>query len=120
MLTTRHQRPDHARSLVGEGDRSGLRRASWRHPSDFSANVNVNYRGAQFQDVRDQSAGRNVPSRTLVGAKVGYGNDNFGAYLVATNIFDDKYYDYQYENAGRLQALFGEPRMIGLTFEGRF
>ncbi len=92
----------------------------WRHPSGFSANVNVNYRGAQFQDVRDQNAGRNVPSRTLANAKIGYSNDNFGAYLVATNIFDDKYYDYQYENAGRLQALFGEPRMIGLTFEGRF
>lgn len=92
----------------------------WRHPSGFSANLNVNYRGAQFQDIRDQSGGRNVPSRTLVNAKVGYSNDNFGAYLVATNLFDDKYYDYQYENAGRLQALFGEPRMIGLTFEGRF
>ncbi|SBV31157.1 TonB-dependent receptor-like protein [uncultured Sphingopyxis sp.] len=92
----------------------------WRHPSGFSANVNVNYRGAQFQDIRDQSGGRNVPSRTLVNAKVGYGNDYFGAYLVATNIFDDEYYDYQYENGGRMQALFGEPRMIGLTFEGRF
>ena len=64
--------------------------------------------------------GRDVPARTLVNAKVGYGNDNFGAYLVATNIFDDEYYDYQYENGGRMQALFGEPRMIGLTFEGRF
>ena len=92
----------------------------WRHPSGFSANVNVNYRGAQFQDIRDQSGGRDVPARTLVNAKLGYGNDHFGAYLVATNIFDDEYYDYQYENGGRMQALFGEPRMIGLTFEGRF
>ena len=92
----------------------------WRHPSGFSANLNVNYRGAQFQDIRDQSGGRNVPARTLVNAKVGYSNENFGAYLVATNLFDDKYYDYQYDNAGRMQALFGEPRMIGLTFEGRF
>lgn len=92
----------------------------WRHPSGFSANLNVNYRGAQFQDIRDQSGGRDVPGRTLVNAKVGYSNENFGAYLVATNLFDDKYYDYQYENAGRMQALFGEPRMIGLTFEGRF
>lgn len=92
----------------------------WRHPSGFSANVNVNYRGAQFQDIRDQSGGRDVPSRTLVNAKVGYGNENFGAYLIATNIFDDEYYDYQYENGGRMQALFGEPRMIGVTFEGRF
>ncbi|WP_447757504.1 TonB-dependent receptor [Sphingopyxis fribergensis] len=92
----------------------------WRHPTGVSTNININYRGAQFQDVSDQSAGRNVPARTLVNAKIGYSNDHFGAYLVATNIFDEKYYDYQYENAGRLQALFGDPRMIGLTFEGRF
>jgi iron complex outermembrane receptor protein len=92
----------------------------WRHPSGFSLNMNVNYRGAQFQNVIDQTGGRDVPARTLVNAKVGYGNENFGAYLVATNIFNDKYFDYQYENAGRLQALLGEPRVIGLTFEGRF
>lgn len=92
----------------------------WRHPSGFSANLNVNYRGPQFQNIRDQSGGRDVPGRTLVNAKVGYSNESFGAYLVATNLFDDKYYDYQYENGGRMQALFGEPRMIGLTFEGRF
>jgi len=92
----------------------------WRHPNGISLNVNANYRGAQFQNVIDQNLGRDVPSRTLVNAKVGYSNGNFGAYLVAANIFDDHYYDYQYENAGRLQALLGEPRMIGLTFEGRF
>jgi len=92
----------------------------WRHPSGVSLNLNANYRGAQFQNVIDQNLGRDVPARTLVNAKIGYSNENFGAYLVATNIFDDKYYDYQYENAGRLQALLGEPRMFGLTFEGRF
>jgi outer membrane receptor protein involved in Fe transport len=92
----------------------------WHHPSGVSLNVNANYRGAQYQNVIDQGLGRDVPSRTLVNAKIGYNNENFGAYLVATNIFDDRYYDYQYENAGRLQALLGEPRMIGLTFEGRF
>lgn len=92
----------------------------WRHASGVSLNVNANYRGAQFQNVIDQNLGRDVPSRTLVNAKIGYSNENFGAYLVATNIFDDKYYDYQYENAGRLQALLGEPRVIGLTFEAHF
>lgn len=92
----------------------------WRHASGVSVNLNANYRGAQYQSVVAQSAGRDVPSRTLVNAKIGYHNDNFGAFLVATNLFDDKYYDYQYRNAGRLQALLGEPRMIGLTFEGRF
>ena len=92
----------------------------WRHPSGFNANFNVNHRGAQFQDIRDQSAGRDIPARTLVNAKIGWANEHFGAYLVVTNILDDEYFDYQYENAGRLQALFGKPRMIGLTFEGRF
>jgi outer membrane receptor protein involved in Fe transport len=92
----------------------------WRHPSGFSANFNVNYRGAQYQNLREASAKRDLPARTLVNAKIGWANDNVGAYLVATNIFDEKYFDYQYENAGRLQALFGEPRTIGLTFEGRF
>ena len=92
----------------------------WRHASGVSVNVNANYRGAQYQSVVAQSAGRDVPARTLVNAKIGYSNENFGAYLVATNLFNDKYYDYQYRNAGRLQALLGEPRLIGLTFEGRF
>jgi iron complex outermembrane receptor protein len=92
----------------------------WRHASGVSVNVNANYRGAQYQGVIEQDQGRDVPARTLVNAKIGYSNDNFGAYLVATNLFNDKYFDYEYENAGRLQALLGEPRMIGLTFEGRF
>lgn len=92
----------------------------WHHQSGVSANVNINYRGGQFQTVTDQNGGRDVPSRTLVNAKVGWKNENFGAYLVATNIFDQKYFDYQYVNGPRQQALLGEPRMIGLTLEGRF
>lgn len=91
----------------------------WRHPSGFNLNANVNHRGSQYQDLFDQSV-RNVPSRTLVNAKIGYSNEHFGAYLVATNIFDKKYFDYQYFNGPQLQAMFGEPRTIGLTFEGRF
>jgi iron complex outermembrane receptor protein len=90
----------------------------WRSETGVSANINVNHRGAQFQDVINQTS-RSVPSRTLVNAKIGWSNDNFGAYLVASNIFDEKYFDYRYVNI-RDQALLGDPRMIGLTFEGRF
>lgn len=90
----------------------------WRSDTGLSANLNVNYRGAQFQNVIDQT-NRDVPSRTLINAKVGWSNEHVGAYLVATNIFDAKYFDYRYINI-RDQALLGDPRMIGLTFEGRF
>lgn len=79
----------------------------------MSVNVNASYRGDQNQSVH-------VQSRTLVNAQVSYSNENFGAYLVATNMFDDRYYDYQYRNAGRLQVLLREPRAIGLIFEARF
>jgi outer membrane receptor protein involved in Fe transport len=92
----------------------------WRHSSGISANLNVNYRSAQFQFVDMQAAGRDVPARTLVNARIGWNNENFGAYIFASNIFDEEYFDYQYENAGRLQALLGEPRMIGISLEGRF
>jgi outer membrane receptor protein involved in Fe transport len=92
---------------------------SWRDRSGISVNANVNHRGAAYQGLIDQSA-RDVPGRTLVNAKVGWNNDNFGAYLFANNIFDEKFFDYQYDNDGRLNALLGEPSMIGLSFEARF
>ncbi|KTE38056.1 MULTISPECIES: TonB-dependent receptor [unclassified Sphingopyxis] len=92
---------------------------SWQGRSGISANANVNYRGAAYQGLVDQSV-RDVPGRTLVNAKIGWSNDNFGAYLFASNIFDDRYFDYQYDNDGRLNALLGDPRVIGLSFEARF
>ncbi len=92
---------------------------SWQGRSGISANANVNYRGAAYQGLVDQSD-RDVPGRTLVNAKIGWSNDHFGAYLFANNIFDDQYFDYQYDNDGRLNALLGDPRVVGLSFEARF
>jgi len=91
----------------------------WLSQSGLSANVNVNYRGAQYQFV-DRQDERDVPGRTLVNAKIGWRNANFGAFVVATNLFDEQFYDYQYVNEGRLQALLGEPRQFSVVFEGRF
>lgn len=87
--------------------------------ADTGESNEINYRGPAYQGLVDQSV-RDVPGRTLVNAKIGWSNDNFGAYLFASNIFNDRYFDYQYDNDGRLNALYGDPRVIGLSFEGRF
>ncbi|MFT4053280.1 MAG: TonB-dependent receptor [Novosphingobium sp.] len=94
--------------------------ATWRHPGGFMANVNANYRSAVYQDTVDQ-AFRDLPGRTLVNAKLGWQGENFGAYLLVSNIFDvQKPSTFFLDFDGRTRGLLTDPRTFGLSFESRF
>lgn len=94
--------------------------ATWRHPDGFMANVNANYRSAVYQDTVDQ-AFRDLPGRTLVNAKLGWQGENFGAYLLVSNIFDvQKPSTFFLDFDDRTRGLLTDPRTFGLSFEARF
>jgi outer membrane receptor protein involved in Fe transport len=98
--------------------------ATWQHPNGLFANVNANYRSGYFQDVVDQPAtapARDIGGRTLANARIGWQGPHFGAFLIASNLFDtvkptQSFVDFD----GRVRGTANEPRIIGLSFEGRF
>jgi outer membrane receptor protein involved in Fe transport len=94
--------------------------ATWQHPNGLFANVNANCRSAFYQSTQDQAV-RDIPGRTLVNAKLGWQGEHFGAFLIASNIFDvvkpsSSFLDFD----GRTRGQLNDPRIIGLSFEGRF
>lgn len=94
--------------------------ATWRHPGGITANVNANYRSAVYQDTVDQ-AFRDLLGRTIVNAKLGWQGENFGAYLIVSNLFDvQKPSVFFLDFDGRTRGLLTDPRIFGLSFEGRF
>lgn len=93
---------------------------TWKAENGIFANLNANYRSAAFQDALVQTR-REVDARTLVNGKIGWQNDHFGAFLFATNLFDERYVDTSFVNGdGRRLGIVGDPRIVGLSFEGRF
>ncbi|PNU02168.1 hypothetical protein [Novosphingobium guangzhouense] len=61
------------------------------------------------------------PGRTLVNAKLGWQGENFGAFLLVSNIFDvQKPAVFFLDFDGRTRGLLTDPRTFGLSFEGRF
>jgi len=93
--------------------------ATWKSEAGWFANLNANYRSAAYQAV-NQQAERQLKARTVVNAKVGWQNARYGAYLTAANLFNRHYFDYSYINGARRQALFGEPRNIGVLLEAQY
>jgi iron complex outermembrane recepter protein len=64
---------------------------------------------------------RDIRPITLVNAKLGWQGRHFGAFLLATNIFDRQqptsfFNDFD----GRVRGTMSDPRILGLSFEGRF
>jgi outer membrane receptor protein involved in Fe transport len=98
--------------------------ATWQHPVGLFANVNANYRSGYFQDVVAQPAippARDIEGRTLVNAKIGWQGQHFGAFLIASNIFDvvkptQSFVDFD----GRTRGAVNDRRVLGLSLEGRF
>ncbi|WP_404710207.1 TonB-dependent receptor [Sphingomonas sp. MMS24-J13] len=94
--------------------------ATWQHPTGFFANLNANYRSAFYQDIVDQSY-RDIHGRTLVNAKIGWQGKNFGAFVVASNIFNVTKATQSFVDLdGRTRGVVTEPRILGLSFEGKF
>lgn len=92
---------------------------TWKSEAGWFVNVNASYRSGSFQAVLNQ-ASRDLKARTLVNAKAGWQSDRYGAYLTASNIFNSRYFDYQYLNGARRQALLGEPRLVGVMLEAMY
>jgi iron complex outermembrane receptor protein len=94
--------------------------ATWHTPSGLFANVNANYRSAFYQDTQDQ-AFRDIKARTLVNAKLGWQGENLGIFLIASNIFNvQKPASFFVDFDGRTRGSVIEPRVVGLSFEGKF
>lgn len=94
--------------------------ATFHHPNGLFANLNANYRSAYYQDTVDQ-AFRDIPGRTLVNAKIGWQGEHFGAFLTASNVFNvQKPSQFFTDFDGRVRGTLTEPRILGLSFEGRF
>ncbi|MEC3909750.1 TonB-dependent receptor [Sphingobium sp. CR2-8] len=94
--------------------------ATFHHPNGLFANLNANYRSAYYQDTVDQTF-RDIPGRTLVNAKLGWQGEHFGAFLTASNIFGvQKPSQFFTDFDGRVRGTLTEPRILGLSFEGRF
>lgn len=93
---------------------------TWRSAGGLFANINATYRDAIFQSTIDQTV-RDIRPITLVNAKLGWQGRHFGAYLIASNIFDRQqptsfFTDFD----GRVRGIMSNPRILGLSFEGRF
>lgn len=91
---------------------------SWQHPRGWTADLNVNYRSAAYENVLDQSR-RELPGYAFVNGKIGWQNDRYGLYVTARNLFNARNLGYTYLNI-RQESEFGEPRVIGILLQGRF
>jgi iron complex outermembrane recepter protein len=88
----------------------------WRH--GITGNLNANYRSEVITDVgADQNLYR-VGSRTVVNARVGRDGDHWGVHLIANNLFDEEYIQYDALTLG--MAVLGAPRVFGVMIETKF
>jgi len=93
--------------------------ATWQSPRGWFANLNASYRSSAFSRIDPQDL-RDLRRHLIANARIGWQNDHVGAFLTATNIFNTHYFDYSYLNGDHQESLFGEPRILGVTLEGRF
>ena len=93
--------------------------ATYRHASGLIANFNASHRSGYFQDPVAQTV-RDIRARTLVNARIGWQGQHFGAFFVGSNLFNVQkatriFLDFD----GRTRGTLNDPRVLGLTFEGR-
>ncbi|MFT3727856.1 MAG: TonB-dependent receptor [Terricaulis sp.] len=93
--------------------------ATWESEQGWFVNLDADYRSGAYQVIADQSH-HQLEAHTIVNAKVGWQNAHWGAYLTATNLLDQHYFDYSYTNAAFQETMYGAPRIIGLTLESRW
>lgn len=88
----------------------------WRR--GIAANLNANYRSEVITDVSANQNLYRVGSRTVVNARVGRDGDHWGVHLVANNLFDEEYIQYDALSLG--MAVLGAPRVLGVMLETKF
>jgi outer membrane receptor protein involved in Fe transport len=98
--------------------------ATWQHPTGLFANINANYRSGFFQSVVNQPAiapEQDIRGRTLVNTKLGWQGRHLGAFVIVSNIFNvQKPMQSFVDLDGRARGVVTEPRIFGLSLEGRF
>jgi len=86
--------------------------------------VNANYRSGYFQDIVDQPAiapAQDIRGRTLANTKLGWQGEHFGAFVVVSNVFNVQKPTQSFvDRDGRTRGVVTDPRIVGLSFEGRF
>lgn len=93
--------------------------ASLALPGGPFANINANYRSAYFQSVMDQRS-RDIRSRILINAKLGWRGKRLSAYLTTTNILNVQRPDQFFIDVdGRRRGTLNAPRTFGLSFESQ-
>ncbi len=92
--------------------------ANYRWSQGFVANLNAGYRTKVFTQVGVDQAATEVGDRLLVGGRVGYETDRWGAYVYAKNLLDEEYMTFTF--AGSNRAMLGDPRVVGLSLEARW
>lgn len=83
----------------------GLARVDWSHVGDIWF---------------DQGNSVKQESYSLLHARLGYEQEDFGVYLFARNMLDRAYYTHSYLFRGVPAATPGMPRSVGIEFEARF
>lgn len=92
--------------------------ANVRVGSHIVANVNASHRSGVFTDVGAPQSQYVVGGRTLVNAKLGYQAEHWSLSAYASNLFDEKYFEYG--NASQRNGVLGDPQVFGLVFETKW
>lgn len=71
---------------------------TWKNENGFFVNANGNYNSAMFRRANRVQTTRNIDSRLIANAKVGWDNDTYSVYLIAKNLFDKKHLSSYYSN----------------------
>lgn len=88
-----------------------------RWAENWVANLNANYRSSVSPDIGADA--RRLPARTLVNGRFGYETMDWTAYLFASNLFDEGYIQYSWDDDSP-NVILGAPRVVGIGFEYRW
>lgn len=89
------------------------------HPAGWTANFNFNWRSAYYQSAIIQNE-RDIPGRLLANAKIGWQGRHLGGFLTARNLFNVQKPNQFFDDVdGRRRGTLNDPRIFGLTLEGR-
>lgn len=87
----------------------------WKNTQNIFFATDVAYLGKKYSDNENTLE---VPAYTVVNSKIGYEQKDWTISLYVNNLFDKKYYQNKTKNdATTFNYQFGDPRLVGVTFE---
>ncbi|MCR6687750.1 TonB-dependent receptor [Pseudoxanthomonas sp.] len=88
-----------------------------RWAEHWFANLNANHRTSVTPDIGADA--RRLSARTLVNARFGYENLDWSAFLYGSNLLDEGYIQYSWDDDSP-NVILGAPRVVGIGFEYRW